>query len=550
MKNNDFISFLFMLYNNAQYKNETMDQGSVIEYYKKLKDIISTNDGTRSFIIRTEDCHDQNAPFNQSQETRLRITHSDHMISQITEGFINFKIKLTIQLSKDIQTTHVNDTEKLGKIFVGFKSSNQLLDQLQIYSNNLSTGYQQNECCREGFCYSTIKPYSEKKTRKYTHSLYENVSDYSQSVCGTYVDLVDIMDGQKHDVEFEMNLPFEDMLALQAFDLYPNRIVGDIEIRFYVKPAGLVYCQVDPRKIKEVKEFMEDSTIASTFKSIPIFKHGFTQIGNDSKIAALNVGSDKSITPTTESITLSCLGLTVTACKSNMFGFGVKESTLQAIEQMFSEPVSIPSQQLDYNAFPTAPTAAGVQGTMNSPLSNITSITVVFPKHANDYTCFDNPIYHNLQLTINGKNYPDEPVSTLGARFLQYQLVASELDGGIQCTKEFEDSLTMPKNKDDGTRYKNTLSDASSFMLNIQTERSRGGYLFDGLDSNGQNVPIQIRGQPIHSGDGDTYFNCDETGQNHPPPPQVFFCRDTYFTVDIHDGLVYHLKGCPPGSQV
>ena len=539
-----------MLYNNAQYKNETMDQGSVIEYYKKLKDIISTNDGTRSFIIRTEDCHDQNAPFNQSQETRLRITHNDHMISQITEGFINFKIKLTIQLSKDIQTTHVNDTEKLGKIFVGFKSSNQLLDQLQIYSNNLSTGYQQNECCREGFCYSTIKPYSEKKTRKYTHSLYENVSDYSQSVCGTYVDLVDIMDGQKHDVEFEMNLPFEDMLALQAFDLYPNRIVGDIEIRFYVKPAGLVYCQVDPRKIKEVKEFMEDSTIASTFKSIPIFKHGFTQIGNDSKIAALNVGSDKSITPTTESITLSCLGLTVTACKSNMFGFGVKESTLQAIEQMFSEPVSIPSQQLDYNAFPTAPTAAGVQGTMNSPLSNITSITVVFPKHANDYTCFDNPIYHNLQLTINGKNYPDEPVSTLGARFLQYQLVASELDGGIQCTKEFEDSLTMPKNKDDGTRYKNTLSDASSFMLNIQTERSRGGYLFDGLDSNGQNVPIQIRGQPIHSGDGDTYFNCDETGQNHPPPPQVFFCRDTYFTVDIHDGLVYHLKGCPPGSQV
>ena len=539
-----------MLYNNAQYKNETMDQGSVIEYYKKLKDIISTNDGTRSFIIRTEDCHDQNAPFNQSQETRLRITHSDHMISQITEGFINFKIKLTIQLSKDIQTTHVNDTEKLGKIFVGFKSSNQLLDQLQIYSNNLSTGYQQNECCREGFCYSTIKPYSEKKTRKYTHSLYENVSDYSQSVCGTYVDLVDIMDGQKHDVEFEMNLPFEDMLALQAFDLYPNRIVGDIEIRFYVKPAGLVYCQVDPRKIKEVKEFMEDSTIASTFKSIPIFKHGFTQIGNDSKIAALNVGSDKSITPTTESITLSCLGLTVTACKSNMFGFGVKESTLQAIASMFSEPVSIPSQQLDYNAFPTAPTAAGVQGTMNSPLSNITSITVVFPKHANDYTCFDNPIYHNLQLTINGKNYPDEPVSTLGARFLQYQLVASELDGGIQCTKEFEDSLTMPKNKDDGTRYKNTLSDASSFMLNIQTERSRGGYLFDGLDSNGQNVPIQIRGQPIHSGDGDTYFNCDETGQNHPPPPQVFFCRDTYFTVDIHDGLVYHLKGCPPGSQV
>ena len=538
-----------MLYNNAQYKNETTDQGCVVEYYEKLRDLISKNDGTRSFIIRTEDCHDQNAPFNQSQETRLRITHNDHMISQITEGFINFKIKLTIQLSKDIQTTHVNDTEKLGKIFVGFKSSNQLLDQLQIYSNNISSGYQQNECCREGFCYSTIKPYSEKKTRKYTHSLYENVSDYSQSVCGTYVDLNTLMDGQKHDVEFEMNLPFEDMLAFQAFDLYPNRIVGDIEIRFYVKPVGLVYCQVDPRKIKEVKEFMEDESIAATFTETPVFLHQFTQIGNESKIAALKIDSGN-VTTTTKAVTLSCHGLTVTSCKSNMFGFGVKESTLQAIASMFSEPVSIPSQQLDYNAFPLAPTRAGVQSTINAPLNNTTSISVMFPKHSNDYTCFDNPIYHNLQLTINGKNYPDEPVSTLGARFLQYQLVASELDGGIQCTKEYEDSLTMIKNNETtGKRFKNTLSDASSFMINIQTERSRGGYLYDGLDSNGQNIPIQIRGQPIHSGDGDTYFNCDETGKNHPPPPQVFFCRDTYFTVDINDGLVYHPTGSPPGSQ-
>ena len=539
-----------MLYNNAQYKNESMDQGSVVEYYKKLKDIISTNDGTRSFIIRTEDCHDQNAPFNQSQETRLRITHNDHMISQITEGFINFNIKLTLQLSEVITDIHSGDEKQLGKIFVGFKSSNQLLDQLQIYSNNISSGYQQNECCREGFCYSTIKPYSEKKTRKYTHSLYENVSDYSQSVCGTYVDLNTLMDGQKHDVEFEMNLPFEDMLAFQAFDLYPNRIVGDIEIRFYVKPVGLVYCQVDPRKIKEVKEFMEDESIAATFTETPVFLHQFTQIGNESKIAALKISSGN-VTSTTKAVTLSCHGLTVTSCKSNMFGFGVKESTLQAIASMFSEPVSIPSQQLDYNAFPLAPTRAGVQSTINAPLNNTTSISVMFPKHSNDYTCFDNPIYHNVQLTINGQNYPDEPISTLGARFLQYQLVASELDGGIQCTKEYEDSLTMIKNNETtGKRFKNTLSDASSFMINIQTERSRGGYLYDGLDSNGQNIPIQIRGQPIYSDAQDTYFNYDESGQNHPPPPQLFICRDTYFTVDTSNGLVYHLKGCPPGSQV
>ncbi|KAH0786615.1 hypothetical protein GPJ56_009469 [Histomonas meleagridis] len=337
----------------------------------------------------------KNAPFNQSQETRLRITHGDHMVSQITEGFINFKLRITVQLSKAISSSNLQDPENLTKIFIGFKSSNQLLDQLQIMSNNISTGYQQNECCREGYCYSTIKPYAEKKTRKYTHSLYENVSEYSQSVCGTYVDLNTIADGNKHDIEFEMNLPFEDILALQAFDLYPNRLVGDIELKFYVKQNGLIWCQVDPRKIKEVKEFLEDSSINATFNNLPLFTHGFTQIGNSANITTTfkcDTETNHTIDTATENVSLYCTGLTVLSCKSN-----------------------------------------------------------------------------------------------------------------------------------------------------IQCERSRGGYVFDGLDSNGQNIPIQIKGQPIYTQANDTYYNVDDAG-NHPPPPQLFICRDTYFTLDLHNGLKYYVN--------
>ena len=98
------------------------------------------------------DCHDQSAPFSDSQETRIAITHGDHMISQITDGFLTFKIKLSLQLSNIAST--FNDPAKICKLFVGFKSSNQILDQLQILSRNLSTDYQQNECVREGAAYS------------------------------------------------------------------------------------------------------------------------------------------------------------------------------------------------------------------------------------------------------------------------------------------------------------------------------------------------------------------------------------------------------------
>ena len=68
-------------------------------------------------------------------------------------------------------------------------------------------------------------------------------------------------------------------------------------------------------------------------------------------------------------------------------------------------------------------------------------------------------------ITFNGKNFPDEPVSTQGARFLQYQLIASDLAGGLQTTQEYEDSIIMARNDSSGIRYKNCLSDGTSFML-------------------------------------------------------------------------------------
>ena len=129
-----------------------------------------------------------------------------------------------------------------------------------------------------------------------------------------------------------------------------------------------------------------------------------------------------------------------------MYGFNVKQSTLDKIAEIFSTPQIIPSQQLDYNAFPIAPTTAGIQSTVNLPVYNTTCISVMFPKHDNDYTIFENPIYSNMQLTVNGKNMPDEVVDSQGARFLQQQLIASDLSGGLECTKEYEDSMVMIKN--------------------------------------------------------------------------------------------------------
>ena len=246
---------------------------------------------------------------------------------------------------------------------------------------------------------------------------------------------------------------------------------------------------------------------------------------------------------------LTCNQMTITLCKSNMQGYGVCEATRQGIEDILREGIIIPSQKVDYHAFPIAAAQNGIKSTLNIPLINVTTMSVLFPKHHNDLTVFENPVYQNCYLNIGGKNFPDENVDTIGARFFENQLTAGDLDAiTLQCTKEFEDSFTMPKNNSEGTRYKNTLSDATSFVFNIQTERASAGYCYDGLDGGFGNVQIQINGQPIHTGKNDTYYNVNEEGTVHPPPVQLCLCRDTYFKLSL-DGLEYVDDGTPQGSQ-
>lgn len=543
---------------NTRLNNNDEKQGNIASYFDNLKNLVQINDGTRSFVLKTVDCHDQSAPFNDSQETRIAITHSDHMISQITDGFLTFKVKLMLQLS-GISQSSFEDPDHLCKLFVGFKSSNQILDQLQILCRNLSTDYQQNECCREGFAYSSIKAKQDKKTKKFTHSLYENVSYYSSSVCGAYINIADFKDGLPHPVEFEANLPFDDILALQAFDLYPNVICGDLELKFYVKPRGLVWCMIDPMKVKDYKEFVQGEEISFTSSNnlSAMFRHAYTQINNSAEIInsftikeeSVSSETIKTVTATKGEVLLQCTGMSIQSLKSNMYGFGVAPQTLNHIAELFSTPQIIPSQQLDYNAFPISATQAGIQSTINLPVTNTTCISIAFPKHDNDYTVFENPIYSNLQLTVNGKNMPDEVVDSLGARFLQQQLIASDLASGLECTKEFEDSIVMARNTTDGTRYSNCLSDGTSFLWNVQTERNNAGYTFDGIDSDGANIPIQIKGQPIFTGSNDTYYNVDKAGTQHPPPPQIWLCRDTYFLVSTN-GVKYVSFGTPPEKQI
>ena len=535
---------------NTISKNEDMTRGNVYNHLAQMKSMIQKNDGIRKFSPKTTSCHDQQAPFASSEYSYISLTHPDHHITHISDGFIHMVARYSFTLS-GITDSNIIDEDGLLKLFVGHKRSNQVFYQLWIRNRNRSTGYEQNQMIREGYAMAQTMGYDSCKGHKFTHSLYEDVSSYNQNVCGTYVNTSMLKDGQAHEVDIEYIIPVDDLAAFQAFDYYPNALLGDIELYFLVRDEGLVWCQIDPHVVFDTKTLLQDEDIKVKLPDVIQFDHKFQQIGNPARIiTSYSVdGSSKIATLDCGRATLHCNSMTVMKMESCMSGFKVCDETLRQAAQLFSDPCYIPSQHLFFNTFPQKANEGGLETTLNAPFENVTDMMIMFPKRSNDITVFENPMIDNFYLKTLGVQYPDKPISTQGAKFLRYQLQAADLDGGIRCTKEFTDSYTMARNDSNGTRYKNCLSDGTDFVLHVQTERAGAGYVFDGICSDGKSEAIEIKFSPIYSGANDTYYNFDTSNADlHPPAPQVWFVSDTYWELSTKNGLIYHKKGVPPGA--
>ena len=75
------------------------------------------------------------------------------------------------------------------------------------------------------------------------------------------------------------------------------------------------------------------------------------------------------MTTTGGSVTFDITSFMITELKSNMAGFSVIQSTKDAIHEVFSKGVIIPSQQLDYATFPIAPYSSGINSTFQLVIS-------------------------------------------------------------------------------------------------------------------------------------------------------------------------------------
>ena len=562
-----------MTFANAQTKGLSNAEGDLYRFFQdQVANLVQINGGDHYFNWKTFECFDSNCPHPVRTKSYLRLTSENFPITQMEKSFISIKLKLSVKLDKALTGFDI-DTKKLIRVFIGLKNSAEFFGKLDTICNNIMCKNTQDEAVREQFAYNCLKPRSEKSVAKYCHSTWDNVSSFSESICGIYVPLSELADGYEHSYMMELVIPYTDLLKYQAFMLYPNAICGEIKELVETSTDAFVWAPISPSVVKDALETWTGDVMSVKLPDYFGITNKFTQCGISScfisSITKTNEGEevnnrllmvqgDESFKYGISNVTLSVTNCIVEQMRTNIAGFAVKPHVMDQLRQLLQRPIIIPSQTLDRRHFPNAAGANGIDTTTDISLNSATNITVVFPKNSNDATCFDNIMYENVQLFVNKHAIPDTELQTVGSRFYQLQLVANELDGPLEATREFENSFTDALNdmtegsEDFGKRRSNCRSDGTSFGINFQLERSNAGYVFDGADFGTQTVPITFRGKPLFKGVNDTYYNylTNDDGsvdtQHHPPPPELWICQDTYFTIDGKNGLVYHGAKIPP----
>ncbi len=552
-----------MTFENARKKNTGMNEGDITGFFEHdMRLLLQFNSGDNTFSTFSEEFHEKDIPLPIGEKTHIMLTHPNHTISQIEKSFISMEIEFEVGLDKEwhkgwwFQAETPRDKYQINQIFVGFKDAVEIISECRFFCDGkLISEYYQNEMIRESFAYNSIRTRDTKITSPHSHSLWENVVMMSPNVCGCYIPLEKLAwtaDKKRSWVPIKMELiiPFTDQLVLQAWRLYPNALIGEIVEEIRTSLDGLVWCQIPPSNVAELKRFWENNNhLVLNYQPDIIIPKRFVQIEQEGKIIGSYNDFIAKLDPPFQN-TLMNNALIVNQNKkpmimkgrTNCFGFGVKPEVVDELMTTFNQEMYIPAQELTRHIFEQKHTEKGIVCSKIVPLRNATNITMMFPRHYNDITCYQNPMYKNVQLQIDKKVYPQQEFeNTWDGRFVQYQLYANELDG-IEATNELMESISRPLNNvydHSLKRFYSGTFDNTSFGLNFQLERSNAGYVFDGIDTGCRGVKIEFHGDRIDVGENvrleknDTYLypETDEKGtptdtQPQLPPPEMWICSD------------------------
>ena len=520
-------------------------EGSIEAAMKAYTKEPQANDGTHRYgNIRVKP--KTSGPYASNTEIEIPITSDNFTITEFENSYLHLICRVTFQVSNLPEISGTDDFSNMLRnnqyVFLGLKCSNHVIHNYHFLFHDIPiTSTRQPNALYESFLYSNFKAKGEIANKKWVFSPYDEVSTMDNSTCGMYIPLSELVSGTSR--QLDIIIPIKELLAMEGFDEYPNKIFGELKFAFNTTYEGFVYTEVNP--IESIRTAVVRGDIDATNSSLHLsdilaidaetipYHHAFEQQGISSQVSFIT-GYDATNGLTYS--TVSNFAITMSDIETSdiwmdIRGYEASTAAIKALREHFaSNPFTVCAQRVERYSFHSGADASQLSTDVNIRMRRVTDVEILMPTNSLQRTVFHNPALTNFQLLIGSIRYPDQLVSTISPEYFQQQIQNTDFDSFFEANDSYEHSLTDCRTSATGLR--NPTTDDTSFVPIFSLERANAGELvFDGRDDT--EVKVEITGRPLYP----SYNIYPPSTMTVTPPPILCCCTDCYWIFRIVDGI-------------
>ena len=406
-----------MTWNEQNHSASIMDvlEGTVEEWYDQVDGLLKASDfipGNYEYSINV--AYSNSGSFSEGGQTHLDIGCDRFKIISLDNSYISLEMTIPVTVPALANTTD----KRIKKMYIGFKSAFDAIDQYRIYSNTDLIQTQNHANYESYLQYMALSDVAKENSELY--ATWDKIQTLNEDVPGVYVDL----SGMAYNSSVTIDIPLKLRIPLNQFLMFANLkwfpgFFGKLTLEIYPSYKNLVVCpiiseHIIPEYAADADGYVKSSELAAyvtnnlATSTVGSNLFGFRQIGTE-VLAGITNGKDaimRTFTCTTSTTNKCHIRLAETVVRMDVYN--------QVLSRFINQPMLFPIQTIISKDFST-----GMPGTTNGPinltmtnaLNHCNSMFIVFKKSNNDRTCFENPMI-KWQVNIDGKFFPREEYQT------------------------------------------------------------------------------------------------------------------------------------------
>lgn len=418
-----------MTWNEQNHAASIMDvlEGTVEEWYDQVDGLLKASDfipGNYEYSINV--AYANSGEFHEGGQTHVDIGCDRFKLISLDNSYILLKMNVPITVPTIATAASGHSNHRINKMYVGFKSAFDAIDQYRIYSNTDLIQTQNHANYESYLQYISLSDAAKENSELY--ATWDKIQSLNEDVPGVYVDLSGVANNENPtiNVEFNLRIPLNSFLMFANLKWFPS-FFGKLTLEIYPSYKNLVICpiigemlvsehmtavqgSVKPSELAAAVGTPSTSTVGSNL-------FGFRQINTPVVCAYDDTTSSHAKTMITG--TFSCINSTTKTCHIRLAETVVRMDVYNKVLSRFiNQPMLFPIQSIitkDFSGSMPNTATAGIAMTMTNSLNHCNSMFVVFKRNTHDRTCFENPMI-NYQINIDGKFFPREEYATYNDR--------------------------------------------------------------------------------------------------------------------------------------